>query len=787
MPTAHRRGLVAGTGASLLALLAVLLVGDAWAGTVVTKDPPTGTVTVDKVLVGDAVLASDATIRVRCEQVPDFGDAVYDETRTVPAGATEVTLSFDGIPTPADCVVSEVDDGGNVAVDVAVDGLPAEFRLNPNEEYQLGVVNEVTTRTGALEVRKESRGPVADLRGDVVMEVVCTDPAGRSATEQVTFEPGRIVVVGRGGIVAGSTCTVSELRDGAPDGVVVTTDGSPQTVTIAEDDTATVTITNTYALGTGTVAVTKVIDGAAADDRGDVTLELVCDGGVVETVAVPAGAGGGTFALGSVEVPAGSVCTVVEPADGSTATATAATGVAPSTVTVVAGETVGLTVTNTYTSPPGDPVDVRVDKVLAGDTGRQGPVVVVVDCGGRRGAIALPAGATAGGTVTVADVDPGATCTIAEPLDGENDAVSLRSTTGLGAELVPTGDGFTVVNEYELQDGSVRVAKEVAGAAADARGDLTVAIACTDGSTASATFAAGDPITDVVLSGVADGATCTVAEPLDGGTSSVAVITEGAAAVVGVVAGEESVVTVTNTYTTRVGVLVGLLALRGNAEPFRGDVAVVVACGGRDPVSIDAPAGGRATPVVLTGLPHGTVCELTQTADGDTPDIDTATTPGTAQSVTIDRPLTVAGFVDVYTADPGSLTVVKALAGDDDERGDVTILVACDSITSITTFAPDAPTPLSVAVEELLPGESCVVTELEDGGSPALAVTTTVTPSPEVEVGPAAREVVTVTNEYAASLAVVGSHVGLLGGLALGALAAGLLLLHPWRRRMRSP
>ena len=139
--------------------------------------PPSGVIRIDKLVIGDAGLQDDASIRVRCQQLPNFGDATFDETEVVPAGTSVISLVFAPISAPADCTASEVDDGGNAIASVQVTGLPTSFRLNPNEDYAIGVTNDVTAERGDLRVTKVSIGEAADTRSDVLIEVGCVDPA----------------------------------------------------------------------------------------------------------------------------------------------------------------------------------------------------------------------------------------------------------------------------------------------------------------------------------------------------------------------------------------------------------------------------------------------------------------------------------------------------------------------------------------------------------------------------------------------------------------------------------
>ncbi len=56
-----------------------------YAAVPILRTPPPGSLTINKVLEGDAEFRGDIQIRVQCEQVPGF-DEPFDETQTIPAG-----------------------------------------------------------------------------------------------------------------------------------------------------------------------------------------------------------------------------------------------------------------------------------------------------------------------------------------------------------------------------------------------------------------------------------------------------------------------------------------------------------------------------------------------------------------------------------------------------------------------------------------------------------------------------------------------------------------------------
>jgi hypothetical protein len=713
----------------------------------VVGDPPPAFVVVDKVIVGDAGLASDVTIRVQCQQVPDFGDATFDQTMTIPAGTTEISLTFGPISAPADCTVSETVDGSNGSASVVVDGLPATFRLNPNENYGIGVSNDVTAITGDLRVTKVSLGPGAPARGDVVVDVACTDPSGVQTTTTVSLPPAAIVTRTLTGMVANSECVLTEVDDGAPPGAVVSTLGSPNALTVVAGDTVGATIVDVYRQATGSVQLVKVIDDPTGA-RGAVVIDAVCDGTVVGTFAVPAGAG--PFTSPTFDAPAGSTCAAVETLDGSNAAVTASTVVAPPTVVVQSGSTSTLTVTDVYSATSPDTVDITLSKQLDGEVGLQGAVLLVANCGGRFGAVVVPAGAPTGTVSTViADVPTGATCNVGEPLDGATDQVAV-TTVGTGLGVAPTAGVVSVTNTYTTLPGSIRVQKSVGGPAADQRGPITLVISCDDGTSVTETFGPADVPSDIVVPDLPAGTVCEVTEPTGGSTASVVATVSGAPQDVVVSPGREVLALVDNRYEPRVGTLTVFKQTRGPAGNFRGLVEVDVTCD--DGTTQDLVAGPltRLVPVTFPGIPVGTSCTIDEIADGGSPFVDVVSEPTGPIVATIGDGVSVVRITNTYTAAPGSLTVTKVVSGPGAAlRGDVTINVQCQSVSDTFTLAAGANAPSSITVGGLFPGESCTVTEPATGAIAGVVdAAVSVAPSASIVVGPAQAVSITLTNTY---------------------------------------
>ena len=146
-------------------------------------------------------------------------------------------------------------------------------------------------------------------------------------------------------IKAGSTCTVTENGAKAAQGGYTLTAPDAQTVTIAKDQTAQVTMTNTYARDMGTFSVTKSVTGAEVGDK-EFTFSYTCDNNAKDTLKVKADGA----AVSGPQLPVGTKCTITE--DAQAAQIEGHTLEAPASQEVTIGEknqVVATTFTNTYT------------------------------------------------------------------------------------------------------------------------------------------------------------------------------------------------------------------------------------------------------------------------------------------------------------------------------------------------------------------------------------------------------------------------------------------------------
>ncbi len=106
-------------------------------------------------------------------------------------------------------------------------------------------------------------------------------------------------------VAAGSTCTVTEITDSAFRSGYTLTAPEPQTVAITKDQTAEVTMTNTYTKAKGSFSVTNNATGAPVGDK-EFTFTYTCNNGQEGTLKAKAN---GT-AVNGPELPVGTECTI---------------------------------------------------------------------------------------------------------------------------------------------------------------------------------------------------------------------------------------------------------------------------------------------------------------------------------------------------------------------------------------------------------------------------------------------------------------------------------------------
>ncbi|HTP19164.1 MAG TPA: thioester domain-containing protein [Solirubrobacteraceae bacterium] len=293
---------------------------------------------------------------------------------------------------------------------------------------------------GKLVVTKTIAGAAAGSQGQVVIHVDCDDgvprrdfviPAGTPAgTTSRTYRH----------IAAGTTCTVTETSNGTVIGTDVVVAGDGQEVTIPAGGSKTVLITDTYSAvpspTPGSLYVTKTITGPLAGKQGPLTIQVVCNGTTFPDFTIPAGTTAGSYSQSFGPVPAGSVCTVTETADGATGTVTAIVSGNGETVTVPAGEVVPVNVIDAYELGPSPTPDVstgtlRVTKTIAGPAaGQQGRIAILVACGdpAHTYAYVIPGHTRPGSeSRSFAGIPAGSRCTITEAANGHSGTVQAST------------------------------------------------------------------------------------------------------------------------------------------------------------------------------------------------------------------------------------------------------------------------------------------------------------------------------------------------------------------------
>jgi Domain of unknown function (DUF5979)/Thioester domain len=225
----------------------------------------------------------------------------------------------------------------------------------------------------------------------------------------------------------------------------------------------------------GSLKVEKTITGAAAGNRGPVTITVTCDkGDSLPPFTIDASKPAGTQPPQVYErIPAGAQCTVTETANGQTDKAQV--DIAPSggqSVTVQANDTVTASMTDTYNVPA--PGSLIVNKSITGPAaGQQGRIRIHVVCDGTPDTLTpdwvIPAGASGQLTPhTYGNIPSGAICTVSELVDGSTSSVSVK-VSGNGTQVsVRSGSAATVdlTNEVMPLPGSLVVQKSIGGDAA---------------------------------------------------------------------------------------------------------------------------------------------------------------------------------------------------------------------------------------------------------------------------------------------------------------------------------
>ncbi|MDN3481573.1 thioester domain-containing protein [Arthrobacter sp. APC 3897] len=587
-----------------------------------------GTFAVRKDIAGDgAGRQSEVVLTVTCT-------SGLSDTITIPAGTTEPTTEeYENLPAGTSCTVTETTDGTNaeVSVTTVIDPAGGTITIPAGDGVEVTVTDTYTVNPGALTLNKVIAGASAGQQGQVEVLVTCTLNGATTLEQTVTIDAQATGTIATpiAGIPEGSTCAVTEPVTGETETIEVSVD-LPTAVVIAAGATATATVTNTYTLRPGIFVATKVITGEAAGQQDTIQVRVICtsDGVTVldEVFQAPAGATGQSSGR-YTNIPAGASCDVTEPQTGETDSVLVET-ILPDPVTILAGETVESTLTNTYTFAPGT---LTVTKTIDGAAALEhGEIVLLVQCG--------PDGSVLNETVTIAagtvvpepavfdDLPADTECTVTEPTTGATETVQV-STVLPETVTIPAGDGTeaTVTNTYTLAPGSLAVTKSIAGEAAGQQGEVVLQVLCgPDGSVLNETVTIPAGTQEDVSTTFEDlpaGTECAVSEPVSGATTEVSVATDLPDPVT-VPAGGSVAATVTNTYSFTPGTLVVTKVITGDAAGAQGEVVLRVRCGPDgtildETVSIPSGTTGNVS-TGFEGLPTGTECTVTEPAGGGT-------------------------------------------------------------------------------------------------------------------------------------------------------------------------
>ena len=465
----------------------------------------TGSLRVRKLVDGPgAELRGDVRLTVSCADgttatvVVPLGQAVHDETVAPIAAGSQ-------------CTVTETDTGavaGVVDVTVAPPA-PQTVTITADSESLVEVRDIYTPAPASLAVDKVITGPAAGSQARVVVQVDCTD--GTTATLTVPAgTPAGTTSLPALTVPFGTRCAVTETATGATPAVDVTTAFDPGAVVDVNGPT-TVTVTNTYTVHPGRLIVTKAVSGDGADLRGPVTIQAECAGTVVGTATFLPGAE--LTPLIVAALPAGTSCTVSEPANGAiTGVVDVATEIAPpDPVIIPAGADAAVAVSNTYTSILGS---LTVVKQTAGDDEFRGAITVTAVC-------TPPGGTPITATQTyppraplpplaVGGLPAGTSCVIDEPATGATEALDVTTTPTLPATVTIGADDHqtvTITNTYTPVVGSLSIVKQITGSAAGQQGPIQLTATCGTSSTTFSIPAGATSSPPFTIVGLASGTT----------------------------------------------------------------------------------------------------------------------------------------------------------------------------------------------------------------------------------------------------------------------------------------
>ncbi|WP_127794744.1 DUF5979 domain-containing protein [Agromyces sp. LHK192] len=442
----------------------------------VTNVYTTGSLTIEKDVTGtgaDEWAPDEFTVHLVCTWDQATTNPVWEDDVVIPANDS---VTIDNLPTGAECVVTEPDDGGATGDPVIT---PSSVTIGVDGEIGDPVTITVTNdfRTGGFVVEKTVTGPGTDLSENAVFtfDYTCT-------YEGATVDEGELTITGDGtagpftsatvtGLPVGSECVITETASGGADATP-----PPVTITIPDQTTAGVEDVETApfenAYSAGTISVTKEVTGAAAE------IPEIANATYVVHVTCSLTADGIPLFDGDVTVIGGTTVTIVDPATGDplllpvgthcwgdeidTGGATDASvdfdSFDNAAIVEASGSTdpgpLEITATNTF-----DYGEIAVSKAITGnpdyaegltfeilvtctfDRGDGNPPIVIYD--------QEPVELAGGETVTLTDIPIGSECYAEEPDQQGAWSVDISATVDDPVEVVDGADiTITVTNDY---------------------------------------------------------------------------------------------------------------------------------------------------------------------------------------------------------------------------------------------------------------------------------------------------------------------------------------------------
>ncbi len=320
---------------------------------------------------------------------------------------------------------------------------------------------------------------------------------------------------------------------------------------------------------------------------------------------------------------------------------------------------------------------------------------------------------------------------------------------------VPAGDivEADISDTYGLLPGQLEVTKTIAGPLAGLQATAVIHTVC-DGTPLApdlvipAGTLAGDK--SQLYSGIPTPARCVATETVDGHSSTVRVAVTGSPATPSIPPGGAGAAHITDTYGDAPGSLLVTKTIAGPLAGQQGPIAIHVVCNGTALASDFVIRAGSAAGSVshsFDGIPAGSACTVTETADGGTTTV-AALVAGSGHTVTVPAGKVVpVSLVDVYGQPLGSqedlvpplggsgpfqpihgyVKVIKTMTGAAArQHGPIAILVDCGPSR---TFAFRIPARRTGSVARVFPGlpprSRCTVTETDKGGTNTVAVRTT--------------------------------------------------------------